>query len=171
MLFLDPPYNKGLINEAISRIAEFNLLKENGIIVCEFSHNEEITIAPFQMIKRYHYGLTDTLLLEKENNMSKTRAVIPGSFDPITYGHLDIIERSADRFDEIHVCVLKIVVKVERLMLIIFEYRRMVPNSNIETMYMMTSANYSFISSSIVKEVAAYQADISPLYRLMSKEH
>ena len=45
--------------------------------------------------------------------MSKTRAVIPGSFDP--YGHLDIIERSADRFDEIHVCVLKIVVKVERL--------------------------------------------------------
>ena len=39
--------------------------------------------------------------------MSKTRAVIPGSFDPITYGHLDIIERSADRFDEIHVCVLK----------------------------------------------------------------
>ena len=34
--------------------------------------------------------------------MSKTRAVIPGSFDPITYGHLDIIERSADRFDEIH---------------------------------------------------------------------
>ena len=37
--------------------------------------------------------------------MSKTRAVIPGSFDPITYGHLDIIERSADRFDEIHVCV------------------------------------------------------------------
>ena len=39
--------------------------------------------------------------------MSKTRAVIPGSFDPITYGHLDIIERSTDRFDEIHVCVLK----------------------------------------------------------------
>ena len=29
--------------------------------------------------------------------MSKTRAVIPGSFDPITYGHLDIIERSADQ--------------------------------------------------------------------------
>ncbi|MEJ7141922.1 adenylyltransferase/cytidyltransferase family protein, partial [Staphylococcus capitis] len=27
--------------------------------------------------------------------MGKTKAVIPGSFDPITYGHLDIIERSA----------------------------------------------------------------------------
>ena len=47
--------------------------------------------------------------------MSKTRAVIPGSFDPITNGHLDITERSADRTDEIHARVLKIVVKVERL--------------------------------------------------------
>ena len=27
--------------------------------------------------------------------MAKTKAVIPGSFDPITYGHIDIIERSA----------------------------------------------------------------------------
>lgn len=145
--------------------------------------------------------------------MSKTRAVIPGSFDPITYGHLDIIERSADRFDEIHVCVLKNSSKggtfdsEERITLIEesvkhlpniqvhhfngllvdfcdqvgaktiirglravsdFEYELRLTsmnkklNSNIETMYMMTSANYSFISSSIVKEVAAYQADISP---------
>ncbi|WP_069724752.1 pantetheine-phosphate adenylyltransferase, partial [Staphylococcus aureus] len=39
--------------------------------------------------------------------MEHTIAVIPGSFDPITNGHLDIIERSTDRFDEIHVCVLK----------------------------------------------------------------
>ena len=31
----------------------------------KMNSNEEITIAPFQMIKRYHYGLTDTLLLEK----------------------------------------------------------------------------------------------------------
>ena len=99
--------------------------------------------------------------------MSKTRAVIPGSFDPITYGHLDIIERSADRFDEIHVCVLKNSSKggtfdSEERMTLIEESVKHLPNSNIETMYMMTSANYSFISSSIVKEVAAYQADISP---------
>lgn len=39
--------------------------------------------------------------------MSTTKAVIPGSFDPITYGHIDIIDRSADRFDELHICVLK----------------------------------------------------------------
>jgi len=34
------------------------------------------------------------------------RAVCPGSFDPITYGHLDIIERAAARFDEVVVAVL-----------------------------------------------------------------
>ena len=34
------------------------------------------------------------------------RAIIPGSFDPITLGHIDIIERSLKIFDEITVCVL-----------------------------------------------------------------
>jgi len=33
-------------------------------------------------------------------------AVVPGSFDPITFGHLDIIKRGASVFDEIHVVVL-----------------------------------------------------------------
>ncbi|HHO6276665.1 TPA: 16S rRNA (guanine(966)-N(2))-methyltransferase RsmD [Staphylococcus aureus] len=65
VIFLDPPYNKGLIDKALKQISEFNLLKENGIIVCEFSNHEEIDYQPFNMIKRYHYGLTDTLLLEK----------------------------------------------------------------------------------------------------------
>ncbi len=64
-IFLDPPYNKGLIDKALEQIAEFNLLKESGIIVCEFSNQEDIDPKGFQVIKQYHYGLTDTLLLEK----------------------------------------------------------------------------------------------------------
>lgn len=36
----------------------------------------------------------------------KKIAIIPGSFDPITYGHIDIIERSAKIFDEIIVAIL-----------------------------------------------------------------
>ena len=136
--------------------------------------------------------------------MSTTKAVIPGSFDPITYGHIDIIDRSADRFDELHICVLKNRGKSgtfsieERIALIEesvkhlngllvnfcdkigaetiirglravsdFEYELRLTsmnkklNSNVETMYMMTSTNYSFISSSVVKEVAAYKANVS----------
>ncbi|UXS74927.1 16S rRNA (guanine(966)-N(2))-methyltransferase RsmD [Staphylococcus chromogenes] len=65
IIFLDPPYNKGLIDQALARIHEFDLLKNNGIIVCEFSHRESINLQGFKEIKRYHYGLTDTCLLEK----------------------------------------------------------------------------------------------------------
>lgn len=65
VIFLDPPYDKGLIDEALDGIIKFNLLKENGIIVCEFNHKEEIDTKSFHVIKKYHYGLTDTLLLEK----------------------------------------------------------------------------------------------------------
>ncbi|MCD8914512.1 pantetheine-phosphate adenylyltransferase [Staphylococcus simulans] len=144
--------------------------------------------------------------------MAETKAVIPGSFDPITYGHVDIIERVAQRFDEIHICVLKNSNKSgtftveERIALIEasvanipnvqvhqfngllvdfcdqigaktiirglravsdFEYELRLTsmnkklNSDVETLYMMTSTNYSFISSSVVKEVAQYKADIS----------
>ena len=64
-IFLDPPYNKGLIDKALEQIAEFNLLKENGIIICEFSNHAQITTNGFKVIKQDHYGLTDTLLLEK----------------------------------------------------------------------------------------------------------
>ncbi|MCI2773315.1 16S rRNA (guanine(966)-N(2))-methyltransferase RsmD [Staphylococcus petrasii] len=64
-IFLDPPYNKGLIDKALEQIAEFDLLKESGIIICEFSNQEDIDTKDFQVIKQYHYGLTDTLLLEK----------------------------------------------------------------------------------------------------------
>ena len=33
-------------------------------------------------------------------------AIYPGSFDPVTYGHIDIIKRAAEMFDELTVCVL-----------------------------------------------------------------
>lgn len=38
--------------------------------------------------------------------MSEIRAVYPGSFDPVTYGHLDVIERASKMFDEVIVCVM-----------------------------------------------------------------
>ena len=47
-IFLDPPYNKGLIDKALEQIAEFNLLKENGIIICEFSNHEQINTNGFK---------------------------------------------------------------------------------------------------------------------------
>lgn len=141
----------------------------------------------------------------------KNIAVIPGSFDPITLGHLDIIQRSAGLFDVVHVSVLNNASKqgffsIEERIEMIKEAVKDIPNvevayfqgllvdycnkvgakqivrglravsdfeyemqltsmnrkldSQIETMYIMTNNNYSFISSSIVKEVAKYGGKI-----------
>ncbi|EAG6349696.1 pantetheine-phosphate adenylyltransferase [Listeria monocytogenes] len=141
-------------------------------------------------------------------------AVIPGTFDPITNGHLDIIERAAKIFDVLYVSVLnnsskKPLFTIEERMEMIrqvtahlpnvqvesasgltvdyaatrgataivrglravsdFEYEMQIAsmnrtlNAEIETFFIMTNTKYSFLSSSMVKEVAQYQGDISEL--------
>lgn len=144
----------------------------------------------------------------------KRIAICPGSFDPITNGHLDIIERAVPIFDEIIVAVLNnsskqpIFSVQERMELIAdvtshlpqikvdsfngllvdyaaevgataivrglravsdFEYEMQVAsinkkmNDQIETLFMMTNNQYSFLSSSIVKEAAKYGASVADL--------
>ena len=145
------------------------------------------------------------------------RAIIPGSFDPITLGHLDIIERSSRIFDEITVCVLvnpdkktlfsikereklitksistiencgKIVVdsytgllidymNQKNINIIIkglrafsdFEYEiqmAFLNNKmalNIETFFLMTTENLSYIISSYIKQIVKFCGKISGL--------
>lgn len=141
------------------------------------------------------------------------RAVCPGSFDPITYGHLDIIERASKQFDEVVVAVFVnrkkdgLLSVEERLNLISaniaqfnnvkvdsgsgllvdyckakdvdvivkglravtdFDYELQMAQvhtqaSGVETMFMATSPTHSFLSSSIVKELAYYGGDVSTM--------
>ncbi|RAT95632.1 pantetheine-phosphate adenylyltransferase [Brevibacillus sp. Leaf182] len=141
-------------------------------------------------------------------------AVCSGSFDPVTYGHLDIIARGANVFDKVIVAVLinskknslfSVEERVDLLrqatadmknvevdsfdgllidymnkkgaQVIIrglravsdFEYEMQVASinkkldENIETFFMMTNNQYSYLSSSIVKEVAKYKASVADL--------
>lgn len=141
-------------------------------------------------------------------------AVVPGSFDPITNGHLDIINRGAAVFGRVNVVVLNNSSKnplfsVEERMDLIreatkhlpnvtvetfsgllvdyaesinasaiirglravsdFEYEMQITSMNrvlndeIETFFIMTKNQYSFLSSSIVKEVARYGGKIEEL--------
>lgn len=143
-----------------------------------------------------------------------TKAIYPGSFDPVTKGHLDIIKRSSKIMDQVTVAVLenprkiatynieervqmlKIVtapypnVKVDyyegllidyahknKTNIIIkglramsdfeFEFQMALVNQklnpSIETLFMMTNNKYSYLSSSIVKEIAGLGGDISSL--------
>lgn len=140
------------------------------------------------------------------------RAVCPGSFDPITYGHLDIIGRASALYDEVTVAVLVNKTKaslftVEERMKMIKEVTAEFPNvqvdswsgllveyckshaipvivkglravsdfdyelqmaqmnhqlAGIDTVFISTSPQYSFLSSSLVKEIATYGGDVSP---------
>ncbi len=141
-------------------------------------------------------------------------AIYPGSFDPITLGHLNIIKRAAGCFDKLIVCVMvnaekkdtclftpdervemirQVVerlpnVEVDRSGLLVSEYARekracaLVKglravsdyeyelqmalinrklNPRLETLFLPSSAKYTYISSSVVKEMASYGADLS----------
>ena len=115
--------------------------------------------------------------------------IYPGSFDPVTFGHLDIIERSARIVDELVVGVLNnsaknslfsleervSMIKEMTAQIIIrglravtdFEYELQIAQANgvqnpeIETVFLTSSLNYSYLSSTIVKEFASYGGDIS----------
>jgi pantetheine-phosphate adenylyltransferase len=146
--------------------------------------------------------------------MSRKIALYPGSFDPITYGHLDIINRGLKIFDEVIIAVAENPVKKalftaeERVSLIRevlshngranvdtfsgllvdyvrkkgatviirglravsdFEYEFQIAQMNrgishdVETLFMMTSVQYSYLSSSIVKEVSSLNGPVDGL--------
>ena len=141
-------------------------------------------------------------------------AVYPGSFDPITLGHLDVIQRGAKVFDKVIVGVLVNVNKnglfnIEERVELIKKATKDIPNievisfngllidfikqcnatvilkglralsdfeyefqmalmntkldPEIETLFMMTSAQYSYISSSAIKQVAKFKGDLRGL--------
>lgn len=75
---------------------------------------------------------------KRENKLSEKIAVVPGSFDPVTFGHLDIIKRAADVFDIVYVAVLNNSAKnplfsVEERMALMAEVTKAIPNVRIES--------------------------------------
>ncbi len=141
------------------------------------------------------------------------RAVYPGSFDPVTFGHLDVIRRASEMFDVLVVSVLNNKVKsplfsVEERVKILKEATRDIPNVEVDsftgllinyaaeknihvavrglraitdfeyelqiaqtnrklsrgamdTVFLTTSLEYAYLSSSSVKEIASFGGDIS----------
>lgn len=143
--------------------------------------------------------------------MNKSRVVYPGSFDPITLGHMDIIERLSEKFDEVIVLIssstqkkymfnlkerkdlvaqacksmknitvdswdglLVDYLKQNKIGVIIkglrnsrdFEYEVTMDHTNktmhpnIETAYLISRPEFSFVSSTLVKEIATLKGDL-----------
>ena len=120
-------------------------------------------------------------------------AVYPGSFDPATYGHLDVIRRASVSFDRVVVGVLQNSAKsplfsVEERVNILekatkdipnvvivrglravtdFEYELQMAQTNrvlapdVDTVFLTTTLEYAYVSSTIMKEVARFGGDLS----------
>ena len=58
MIFLDPPYDTALIDSALAKIIEFDILKENGIIICETKVDKQLPelAPPYEVVREYKYG-------------------------------------------------------------------------------------------------------------------
>ena len=118
------------------------------------------------------------------------RAIYPGSFDPVTNGHLDVVERARKLFDEVIVAVAHNDEKQplfslqERLDLLQqtvgkidnvrglravsdfeFEFQMALMNrklrDSVETIFLMPKEEYTYLSSRLVKEIARLGGDVS----------
>ena len=67
VIFLDPPYRTPLLAGALCKITEFDILNENGIIVCECEREERVPVldAPYWPGKRYDYGNRSVVLFTR----------------------------------------------------------------------------------------------------------
>lgn len=62
IIFLDPPYKLNLINDCISKIKEYNLLNNDGIIVLEYE-NEAINLLDYKILKQKKYGSKNIMII------------------------------------------------------------------------------------------------------------
>ena len=65
VIFLDPPYKTDYISQALHIIEERNLLKDNGIIVCETDQKSKVNINSFTSVKEKKYGDKYIVILKK----------------------------------------------------------------------------------------------------------
>ena len=66
IIFLDPPYDKGLIDDALNNIFDNQLCNDGALIICEKSNIEQITVSNenIEVIKEKQYGITDIIIFE-----------------------------------------------------------------------------------------------------------
>ena len=68
LIFLDPPYATDLLRQSLRRIAAFDILVANGIILCESSADTApVPLAPpYSLVREYHYGKSKITLYRRE---------------------------------------------------------------------------------------------------------
>ena len=210
LIFADPPYRiaAGELEEALNSFGK--LLASGGRAVVETGGALEKKVPGRKGVSR-RYGDTVVTIFDRFE-LTMNIAIVPGSFDPITAGHLDIIRRSSNIFDHVVVAVggnigknpklssqeragliERVVggldnVSVEVMQGLLVNFARekgarsivkglravsdfdsefeqaqlnRTLNPGVETVFIMSSAEHSFLSSSAVREIAGYGGDVS----------
>jgi pantetheine-phosphate adenylyltransferase/16S rRNA (guanine(966)-N(2))-methyltransferase RsmD len=212
LIFADPPYRIATteVGGVMSRLGA--LLARGGRVVIESGEAPVGGIEGKKGVTR-RYGGTFVTILER-SEITMIVAVCPGSFDPVTAGHLDIIRRASNIFDHVVVAVgtnlrkqprlpaaerarliEKVTGEMENVSVELMEgllvdfareqgarvvvkglravsdfesefeqaqlNRKMYPE--LETVFIMASAEHSFLSSSVVREIASLGGDVRGL--------
>ena len=213
LVLLDPPYRLAprLGPELSAPVAA--VLAPDGLAVSECDRRDPLDLPDLPIQDERRYG--DTLIRLHAHSEHRI-AVCPGTYDPVTLGHLDVITRASKLFDEIIVAVVNASVRkskalftteerigfieeatkdienvrVEPFDVLVVEFARRneavaivkglraisdfeyevemaqlnrLQDATVESVFIMASPQYSFLSSSGVKELAIFGADISEL--------
>lgn len=71
IIFLDPPYKLNLINDCLNKIYKYDMLNENGIVVCEYE-TEDVCSEYFELIKEKKYGSKLVKIYQKKTLYKKS---------------------------------------------------------------------------------------------------
>jgi pantetheine-phosphate adenylyltransferase len=210
LALVDPPYAFSGWGELLRRLPAGLAVLESG---------SDVDPGPgWETLRSRRYGDTVVTLARRaaaprEGGKTVGTALIPGSFDPVTYGHLDIIERTATLFQEVVVAAVgnpakASVFSLEERQSMLADVTAHLPNlriesfdgllvdfaaargisaivkglravsdfdyelqmaqmnyrlSGVETLFMPTTPENSFLSSSLVREVASYGGEVSSM--------
>ncbi len=213
LIFADPPYRiaKTEVGGLVSRLRA--LLAPGGRVVIESGEAPQQGTKEGKKGVTRRYGGTFVTILDR-SELTMIVAICPGSFDPVTTGHLDIIRRASGIFDHVVVAVgsnlrkrprlpaserarliEKVTADLENVSVEVMDgllvdfareqgarvivkglravsdfesefeqaqlNRKMFPE--LETVFIMASAEHSFLSSSVVREIASLGADVRGL--------
>jgi len=221
LVLADPPYASGEAARALRALAECGLVAPGGTVVVESGRRHPVPdVAGFARRDERRYGDTVLARFEPEgagkgrsdSDMAGRVALFPASFDPVTNGHLDIVDRALRVFEELVLGVARNVAKEglfsledrmemletatgghERVRITSFDsltvdfareigacavlrgFRAMSDfeyefemalmnkhlNPDVETVFMMSSQKYLYVSSSRLKELVRFGQDVS----------
>ena len=214
VIFMDPPYNRDL-EKVLSRLKDSPLVTEETLLIVEASLERFLLSGEFgyEVLREKNTRQMSICFLQRAKGAEYMRRTVnPGSFDPVTFGHLDIIEDPPLWWMSLVVGVLNTPAKtplfsVEERVNILLEATKDIPNVRVEsfsglsvdfakncgarfivrglraitdfdyelqlaqtnrimnaevdTLFLATSLEYAYLSSSTVKEVASYGGDVS----------